>query len=333
MLVQVEEAPPTTLGYGGGVEGGTRLRPTGEGGQAEERFEVAPRGFFQIGRRNMWGKNRSVNLFTRVSLRARDIVFSDSGIRFEEPSPESGYGFNEYRVVGQYREPRIFNTVADATVTGILDQAIRSSFNFIRRQARGEVGMRLSPRYSVAGLYSFEHNELFDEKFTEDEKPLIDRFFPQVRLSKFSGSLLRDSRTDVVDPEDGALMVATVDLAARAFGSEVGFVKTYLQAFSYRRLPSARRIVLALGARVGAAQGFTREVPRRPGRHPGARSIATEGPAGQRAVLRRRRHDGPRFLARSTRHAGNNQPVGIPARRQRRDRAQCRAARERLSGR
>ena len=113
MLVQVEEAPPTTIGYGGGVEGGTRLRPTGDGGQAEERFEVAPRGFFEIGRRNLWGKNRSVNLFTRVSLRSRDIVLSDDGIRLEQPAASSGYGFNEYRVVGTYREPRVFNTPAD----------------------------------------------------------------------------------------------------------------------------------------------------------------------------------------------------------------------------
>ena len=262
VLVQVEEAPPTTIGYGGGVEGGTRLRPTGEGGQAEERFEIAPRGFFEVGRRNMWGKNRSVNLFTRVSLRARDIVFSDSGIRFEDPTTESGYGFNEYRVVGQYREPRIFNTTADALVTGILDQAIRSSFNFIRRQARGEVGMRLTTRYSVTGYYSFEHNELFDEKFPPEEQVPIDRLFPQVRLSKFSGSILRDSRTDLVDADRGSLLVATSDFAARAFGSEVGFVKTYVQAFSYHRLPSARRIVLALGARVGAARGFTRAVTR-----------------------------------------------------------------------
>jgi outer membrane protein assembly factor BamA len=262
VLVQVEEAPPTTLGYGGGVEGGTRLRPTGEGGQAEERFEIAPRGFFEIGRRNMWGKNRSVNLFTRVSLRARDIVFSESGIRFAEPAGESGYGFNEYRVLGQFREPRIFGTTADALVTGILDQAIRSSFNFIRRQARGEIGLRLSPRYSVTGLYSFEHNELFDEKYPEEEKPLIDRLFPQVRLSKFSGSVIRDSRSDLADADAGSLLVATTDLAARGFGSEVGFVKAYLQAFSYHRLPSARRMVLALGARLGAAQGFTREVPR-----------------------------------------------------------------------
>src|SRR5207344_1115805 len=50
VLVQVEESPPTTIGYGGGIEGGTRLRPTGEGGAAEERFEVAPRGFFEVGR-------------------------------------------------------------------------------------------------------------------------------------------------------------------------------------------------------------------------------------------------------------------------------------------
>jgi outer membrane protein assembly complex protein YaeT len=262
VLVQVEEAPPTTIGYGGGVEGGTRLRPTGEGGQAEERFEIAPRGFFEVGRRNMWGKNRSVNLFTRVSLRARDVVFSDSGIRFDEPTGDSSYGFNEYRVVGQYREPRIFNTAADALATGILDQAIRSSFNFIRRQARGEIGLRLSTRYSITGFYSFEHNELFDEKFPPEEQVPIDRLFPQVRLSKFSGSVLRDSRTDLVDADGGSLLVATTDFAGRAFGSEVGFVKTYLQAFSYHRLPSARRIVLALGARVGAARGFTRAVTR-----------------------------------------------------------------------
>jgi outer membrane translocation and assembly module TamA len=55
-------------------------------------------------------------------------------------------------------------------------------------------------------------------------------------------------------------MVATGDLAARAIGSEVGFVRSYVQLFSYHRLPGPRRIVLALGARFGAAQGFLREV-------------------------------------------------------------------------
>ncbi|MGH9254179.1 MAG: POTRA domain-containing protein [Vicinamibacterales bacterium] len=260
VLIQVEEAPPTTIGYGGGIEGGTRLRPTGEGGQAEERFELAPRGFFEIGRRNLWGKNRAVNLFGRVSLRSRDIVLSDTGLRLAELATQSGYGFNEYRIVSTFSEPRILGSGANLLVMGILEQAIRSSFNFIRRQARGEVALRVTPRYSAAALYAFERAELFDERFTDDEKPLIDRLFPQVRLSTFSGSLLRDTRTDIANTEGGSFIVLTTDLAARIIGSEVGFIKNYLQAFKYVRLPATRRTVLALGGRLGAAHGFPRNV-------------------------------------------------------------------------
>lgn len=262
ILVEIEEAPPTTLGYGGGIEGGTRLRPTGVAGQAEERFEMAPRGFFEIGRRNLWGKNRSVNLFTRVSLRSRDVVLSDSGVRLERPAEEGGYGFNEYRILGNYREPHIFDTRADVLVTAVLDQAIRSSFNFRKRELRGEAGVRLSTRYSVAGRYSFEHTRLFDERFTDEEKPLIDRIFPQVRLSKFSASFIRDTRDDVLDPNRGNFLIVDSEVAARAFGSEVGFYKEYVQGFLYHRLPVRRRTIVGLGARVGAAHGFRRVVVR-----------------------------------------------------------------------
>jgi len=262
VLVQVEEAAPTTIGYGGGVEGGTRLRPTGESGLAEERFEMAPRGFFEVGRRNLWGKNRAVNLFTRVSLRSRDITLSKDGVRLERPADGSGYGFNEYRVVGTFREPRVFNTSADVLVTGIVDQAIRSSFNFVRRETRAEAGFRLSQRYSMAGRYSYEHTRLFDERFTEDEKPLIDRLFPQVRLSKFSASFIRDTRSDVIDPTGGTFAIVDSEIAIRAVGSEVGFTKTFLQGFTYYRVPAQRRVVLAFGARLGFAQGFRRSVAR-----------------------------------------------------------------------
>jgi outer membrane protein insertion porin family len=257
VLVEVEEAPPTTIGYGGGVEVDARLRPTGEGRTAEEQIEAAPRGFFEIGRRNLWGKNRAVNLFTRVSLRSR---FRDQEeIPTEEVSGE--LGFNEYRVVGTFREPRIFDTRADLLVTGILDQALRSSFNFRRRQVRAEVGMRISQQYGFAGRYSFERTELFDEQFTDPDEPLlIDRFFPQVRLSKFSLSVFRDTRDDPLDPNRGSFLSADNDLAARVAGSEVGFAKTFLGALAFHRLPWQRRTVLALAARVGLAQGFPRTV-------------------------------------------------------------------------
>jgi outer membrane protein insertion porin family len=279
VLIQVEEAPPTTIGYGGGVEAGTRLRPTGDGGQAEERFEVAPRGFFEVSRRNLWGKNRAVTLFTRVSLRSRDIVLSTNGIRLEQPAEDGGYGFNEYRVVGTFREPRLLNTAADGLVTGILEQAIRSSFNFVRREARGEAGLRLSPRYSLVGRYSYEHTRLFDERFTDEEKPLIDRLFPQVRLSKFSGSFIRDTRNDVIDPDGGTFVILDTELAPRAIGSEVGFVRTFLQGFAYHRVPAPRRTVLAFGARLGAAHGFRRTVAREDGN-----GNPVTGPDGQPIV-------------------------------------------------
>jgi outer membrane translocation and assembly module TamA len=118
--------------------------------------------------------------------------------------------------------------------------------------------MRLSPHYSVAGRYTLERTELFDENISESERPLVDRLFPQVRLSKFSGTMIRDTRDDVLDPSHGRWFILDADVAARAFGSQVGFDKVYLQAFSYTQLPTARRIIVALAGRLGAAHGFAR---------------------------------------------------------------------------
>jgi outer membrane translocation and assembly module TamA len=120
----------------------------------------------------------------------------------------------------------------------------------------------VSSRYGMAARYSYEHTRLFDERFSENEKPLVDRLFPQVRLSMFTFSAYRDTRDDVLDPARGTFLGADNDLALRAIGSEVGFAKTFLQAMSFRRLPTRRRMVLALAARVGMAHGFARSVER-----------------------------------------------------------------------
>ena len=103
-------------------------------------------------------------------------------------------------------------------------------------------------------------------------------------------------------------------VAARMLGSEVGFVKTFAQAFIYRRLPG-RGVVMAAGARLGVAVGFAHSVA------PPLEIVAADGqfaravdrgervsdddsrPAGERTVLRRWRHHGPRFRARSAGHA------------------------------
>ena len=82
---------------------------------ASEKLEFAPRASFEIGRRNLFGTNRSVNLFTSLSLHPRDSpVFANP----EPAADESGgYGLPEYRVLGQYRQPRLLSSSADFRVT------------------------------------------------------------------------------------------------------------------------------------------------------------------------------------------------------------------------
>ena len=254
VVVQVEEAPPVSLDYGGGVGAERRLRPTAAGGLAEERLDVSPRGFVQLTRRNLWGKNRSASIFSRVSSLARDTLGPDGS------TVTSSYGLNQYRVVGTFREPRVFGSAADLLAVATLDQSVRSSFNFRTRELVGRAAFRPSPRHGVTGTYTYREVHLFGETFSEAERPLIDRLFPQVALSMFGVSMLRDTRTDALDPESGSFVAAEQTVAARAYGSEVGFIKSTLEGKAFLRLPSSRRVVLALAGRVGAAHGFTRTV-------------------------------------------------------------------------
>ena len=78
------------------LEGGQRLRQTEPGGDATEVFEVAPRGFVEYGRRNLFGRNQSINVFARASLRTRAST-TDVAEGEEEPS---GYTLRDYRLLG-----------------------------------------------------------------------------------------------------------------------------------------------------------------------------------------------------------------------------------------
>ena len=252
--INVQEADRTTLGLGGGVEATLRARPTGPNGVAEEHIDVAPRGEFEIGRRNLWGSRRSVNLFARVALRSTDVLTNDPA----DPNlTQSNNGFNEFRVIGTFRDPRLFNTRSELLATASVEQAPRTSFNFARRIVRAEVGRSLTSAISVAGRYSFEKEKLFDQIFLPEEGQLIDRLFPQIRLSKLAGTFIFDTRDDLLDPSTGRYVIVDTDFALRALGSEFGFVKTFAQGFLYRQLPAKRRMIVALGVRVGLARGIT----------------------------------------------------------------------------
>jgi translocation and assembly module TamA len=243
LLVTVEEAPPTTIGYGGGFEiGRLTVEPT-DGGVATEQFDFAPRAFFEAGRRNVFGKNRSLNFFSSLAYHSEQ-----SSIPIE------------YRLIGTFREPRVFDTAADAFVNATVEQQRRSSFNFTRAGVSVDLARKLTRAYSVTVSYQIQRTSVFDDKLGPLDKPLVDRLFPNYRLSSFSSSIIRDTRDDAVDPSNGSYQSASGQLAARAIGSEIGFAKSVFTGQLFRTLPHTKRIVFAANARLGLAAGFPREV-------------------------------------------------------------------------
>ena len=257
VVIIVDEAPATRLSYGGGIEASVRLRreTTVDGSQAVERLEFAPRGSFQIGRGNLWGKNRSVDLFTRVSLRRKNdpaaLLAGEEG---------NSLGLNEYRALGTYQEPRVLDTEWDGFITGFVEQLVRPGFDLFRRGINAQVRRQLKPGLAVSVDYGLGQNRTTNKELSAQDEPLVDRLFPRVRLSAFSGSLVFDRRDDPSDPRGGELYTIDTKFAARAIGSEVGFVKTYVGAFMYREIPAAPSLVFAAGARMGLAGAFIRSV-------------------------------------------------------------------------
>ena len=261
LVITVEESPATSISVGGGLEAGFRARTESISSDGTvntvDKIEVAPRASFEIGRTNLWGKNRSVSFFSGVSLRPIDDPAN--------PLRDGKCcGFSEYRVIASYREPRLFGWNADGLASISTEQAIRNSFNFTRRAGNLQMLRRLPDHATFVGSYSLQRVELFNQRIADSERLLVDRLFPQIRLSTFSASVLRDTRNDAIAPGGGALLSADTDLAARAIGSQVGFAKVYLQAFTYHRLPNAPRVVLAGAAPRGLVRCLVRTVDGQP---------------------------------------------------------------------
>jgi outer membrane protein insertion porin family len=250
VVISVVEAPDTTVAFGAGVEGASLAVQT-EDGTFDDRVELSPRGTFEIGRRNLGGKNRSINFYSRLSLRRKDR---------EQPTTDEGFRFTEYRLTTTFREQRVFQTDTDLLVGLTSEQAIRTTYKFLRRSANAEALHRLDSRVSVSGRYALDFTRLFDERVDVNDQPLIDRLFPQVRLSYFSTGLTWDGRDSPLGATRGGLLSADVELSGRAIGSEVGYVKTFFQGSRFLRLTGTADTVLALRAQLGLARGFERSV-------------------------------------------------------------------------
>jgi len=208
VVVTATEAPRTVLSYGAGYSERDLLRAS-----------------FEVTRRNLFGKARSVTAFARI-------------------------GFRGSRFLVTYREPWLLGRHQELFVTAFREEEDRDGFDFTRFGGLVQSARNLGLHWSVIGRYVYRKTRVTDIQLPPEE---IDREFTNSTFSGPSVSVLRDSRDDPLNPASGSFFGADAQLSADALGGD-SFVKGFVQMAAYRRLGA--RMVLAGSGRVGLSATF-----------------------------------------------------------------------------
>jgi outer membrane protein insertion porin family len=215
VVVTAEEGPRTTVAYGIGYAERDRLR-----------FSV------EATRRNLFGLDRSITTFARISFR---------GSRLE----------------ATFREPYFFGHRRELFVTGFREEEDRDGFDFVRYGALLQTARALSPTWSLILRYAYQETSIFNIEIPLDE---VDRQFRSTTFSGPSASLVNDTRDDPLDPHRGRFIGADVQFSHEVLGGD-SFLKGFVQASAYQRL--AARTILAVSGRLGLGRTFGLDVPLR----------------------------------------------------------------------
>jgi outer membrane protein insertion porin family len=215
VVVTAAEAPRTTVAYGIGYAERDRLRFSTE-----------------ATRRNLFGLDRSITTFARISFRGS-------------------------RLLTTFREPYLFGHHNELFVTGFREEEDRDSFDFVRYGGLLQTARTLSPAWSVIVRYAFQETRIFNIEVPLDE---VDRQFRSTTFSGPSASVVNDTRDDPLDPHRGRFLGADVQLSHAVLGGD-SFLKGFLQAATYQRLGA--RTMLALSGRLGLGRTFGLDQPLR----------------------------------------------------------------------
>jgi outer membrane protein insertion porin family len=215
LLVKAREGPRTAIAYGLGYS---------------ERDLV--RGSAEATRRNLFGMDRSLSGFARISFRGS-------------------------RLLASYREPYLFGRRQELFATAFREDEDRDSFDFVRVGGLFQTSHPLSGGVRLILRYSYLRTNTFNISVPIGE---VDRQFQDSTFSGPSFSLVNDTRDDALDPRAGHFLGADLQLSTRALGGD-SFSKGNLQGAVYRRLwPGG---VLAFSGRLGLAGTFGPGVPDR----------------------------------------------------------------------
>lgn len=207
LRVHAEEAPRITVAYGIGSAENDPLR-----------------GSVEVTRRNLFGMDRSLSTFARVS-------------------------FQGSRFLTTYREPFLFGKRQELFVTAFREEEDRAFFDFARFGGFVQGSRALPAGWNLIARYTYQQTDAFNI-----ENPgQVGREFTTSTFSGPTASVVNDTRDDPLDPRRGHFLTADVQLSHRVLGGDT-FLKGFVQGAVYRRLDA--RTVVAVSGRLGLARTF-----------------------------------------------------------------------------
>ncbi len=212
LVVAVDESPLINWGWGLGYAEQDLLR-----------FSV------DLTRRNLFGMDRSLSTFARVS-------------------------FKSSRLLATYREPYLLGRKQELAWSAFREEAERPNFSFVRYGATVQTTRSLTPSFKLIGRYTFQLTDTFNIKNPSQ----VGRDFASSTTSGPSVALVHDTRDDPLEPRRGRFLSADLQLSSISLGGD-SFLKGFLQGSAYTRLGS--HLVLALATRVGLGRTFGRFEP------------------------------------------------------------------------
>ncbi len=224
--IRLVEARPYTIAYGGGFESYNKIN-----------------GVFSISNRNWLGLDRIIALQVRGGFNeGRGVLTFNDPHLFGERTPVNIYGTVENR------SPRSTFSYALVGTTFQVEKKLSPDPLFL------EVGQKPPPLSSVFFTYAFED---INNKGTPELTPQERRFL-DIHISSVTGSYVRDSRDNQVDPFHGTFLSTSLEWSTNVLGSQTDFLKSFNQLQYY--FPVREKSVFASSLRIGLAQGLRETV-------------------------------------------------------------------------
>lgn len=189
----------------------------GIGFDTEEKL----RGSVALGHNNVLGRGEQLSLSTRLSTR-------------------------EQRVRLLFREPWFLGRRLDASATAFYTAEVEPSFDVQRLGGALQLLVQQSRTTSHFGRIAYRDVTTHDIKIDPD---LIEPEDQATTVGSIGYTLLRDTRSDPIDPRNGSYHTLDMDVATRWLGSATDFVTVFGRSYWYRDVGGG--VVVALAGRAG----------------------------------------------------------------------------------